>query len=63
VVAAVQFNQWVYDQATIKTTKNDGTGRHRWLPLLNHQPFAFSTGHGVPPPDDDDDQTLLTLEH
>jgi hypothetical protein len=62
MVAAIQLNQWVNDQAAIQTTKNDGTGRHRWLTLLNHQAFAFSTSHGVPPPDNDD-QSLLTLKH
>lgn len=62
VVVAVQLDQWVNDQAAIQTTKNDGTGRHRWLALLNHQAFAFLTGHRVPPPDNDD-QSLLTLKH
>jgi hypothetical protein len=62
VVAAIQLDQWVNDQAAIQTTKNDRTGRHRWLPLLNHQPFAFLTRHGVPPPDKND-LTFLTLKH
>ncbi len=62
VVVAIQLDQWVNDQTAIQTTKNDGTGRHRRLALLNHQAFAFLTGHGVPPPDNDD-PSLLTLKH
>jgi hypothetical protein len=45
VVAAILLNQGINDQAAIETAQDNRTGRHRRLALLDHQPFAFYTGH------------------
>ena len=41
VVAPILLDQGINDQSTIETAQNNGTGRDRWLTLLDHQAFAF----------------------
>jgi hypothetical protein len=48
VVVAILLNQGINDQAAIETAKNDRTGRYGRLALVNHQAFAFYTGHWHP---------------
>ncbi|HKP00322.1 MAG TPA: hypothetical protein VJU02_01695 [Nitrospiraceae bacterium] len=41
VVTAILFDQWINDQTAIETAQDDRARRHRRLPLLDHQAFAF----------------------
>lgn len=58
MIAPILLDQWIDNQSAIETTQDDGAGRDRGLAFLDHQAFAFSTGHGTPPAEIDDGPDL-----